>query len=73
MFKVWMTFLDTFHPFLYTGSTQKALTGHPVSVADPRMQANTVSKVRQGVPAQLILMGPNNRCSIGFHLEAPVG
>jgi hypothetical protein len=29
--------------------------------------------VRSGVPAQLLLMKLNRRCSTGFHFEQPVG
>jgi hypothetical protein len=39
----------------------------------PRMAASNVSKVRKGLAAQLMLIGPKRRCSIGFHLEQPVG
>ena len=31
------------------------------------------SRLRDGWPAQLILTGPNSRCSTGFHFDAPVG
>ena len=30
-----------------------------------------VAKVRRGTPAQLTLIGPNSRCSTGFHFDAP--
>ena len=32
-----------------------------------------VSQVARGWPAQFELIGPNRRCSIGFHFEQPVG
>jgi hypothetical protein len=37
------------------------------------MKARTVSQLRSGTPAQLQLIWLNNRCSIGFHFEQPVG
>ena len=50
-----------------------ALTANPVAVRVPRINPVMVSNVRNGSPAQLMLIGPNSRCSIGFHFDAPVG
>ena len=64
---------DTATPLAYSRSHHSAVTARPLGVAVPRMYPSITSGLRSGTPAQLMLIGPNSRCSTGFHFDAPVG
>ena len=63
----------TFSPVSYFWRMYRASTRKPESVFVVRMKWSAVRKFRRGSPAQFLLISENNRCSIGFHLEAPGG
>jgi hypothetical protein len=73
MFNAAISWAGILMPFLSSVVSSTASTVSPVVVVVPRMSLSMIGRLRSGCPAQLRLIWLKKRCSMGFHLEAPLG